>query len=1178
MRPITRYELTSLIGDREGVALVDRKAQGSDRPSMLHSVTCRWIRKTGAATPLRFARSLTEATRWLRLERGGEGDGWQRCTECHATGPKQRDARGKRRTLPERGIAESIWTTDLERDLVWVTSTSADELEVAGFDSPSYDSVGHRRVRIEDTSRFFAGTGDRCFVEIDGEWRAAECAEPVTETRDVLRTIYRGERIEVPLARVRFRRMAPLEDPVGELSEHRSGRLDMFLARTDFLRRYFDLAAADRGLHGVVSSSVDLYPHQIGVARRILADPVQRYLLADEVGLGKTIEAGFVIRQRLIDAPRSVVVVLVPSALVWQWESELESKFGLSEFRHGGIEVVSYDDERAFDRTIAPDLVVVDEAHRVAAGWESDVAALSNRYEAARTLAHRVPRVLLLSATPVLHRERDLLAMLHLLDPDAYPLAAVDEFTARVRDRERIGELLLSLRPNVPEFLIRSRLPDLRDTFGMDNRMSAILDRVETSIGGDGVDREAPLADARSHVSETYRLHRRLLRNRRSSIEGTSFVVRGRGGAELVEDGDARRPRVDDWLEHWRTTLLEDAYERESEQFDKAMRAFVVWAACATGDLEALRDLVAFRGSLKRLFRVAAGLGPQEGAAVRRFERSDRQQAALDELLDVLGDEERHRQTRGAAIVEQLLKVEGQAVLVFASAPATVVALRDDLESRGMSAMEYAYFMSDAERRSNALEFVEGTGHRFLLCDATGEEGLNLQVADCIVHVDLPFSAMRIEQRIGRVDRHGEGPPVQSVLVDPGPSMGFGAWWVRALRDSFGVFQATTAPLQYAIETVEQDLLRTLFTEGIVEASTVLAEVRKRVEEEQTRIDKVDALDALARQETDDVQFVDRVRDLEEGLGGTFALAVKRSIEVHRSSLGAEVSKLAQGGHVVSLTLEPPPTHVFGALRERDIRATADRHLAVRQSSLSLLRPGSPLVELIRLQQDWDDRSQSAAVWSLDPHRDDDLIAVRCDLLVMADTDRAFATWRNLEAGRPRTARAMRTDADAPLAQAALQRRLHSYLAPKVISLWFDRDMELIADAHLVEELEERLAATTSLEWPKPLWQEAAQSLGVLSLADFLKPIAQRAQDAALERLGLQTTLDEAVRRAEHDASENERQLRLRAEISVESRPAERDLQAERSVSDALIESLRCPRAHWSGACMLWISPREPLR
>ncbi|RST52631.1 SNF2-related protein [Variovorax sp. MHTC-1] len=72
------------------------------------------------------------------------------------------------------------------------------------------------------------------------------------------------------------------------------------------------------------SSGIELVSHQVSVVRRVLSDPVKRYLLADEVGMGRTIEAGFVIRQCLLDEPHARVVVLAPATLVEQWEGEPE--------------------------------------------------------------------------------------------------------------------------------------------------------------------------------------------------------------------------------------------------------------------------------------------------------------------------------------------------------------------------------------------------------------------------------------------------------------------------------------------------------------------------------------------------------------------------------------------------------------------------------------------------------------------------------------------------------------------------------------------------------------------------------------------------------------------------------------------------------------------------------------
>src|SRR5262249_4874381 len=162
-----------------------------------------------------------------------------------------------------------------------------------------------------------------------------------------------------------------LAAPTNLLAAGWSGRAEAVEARRAFSRIYFALAATAPGLTGVLSAGVSLFAHQLGVVRRGLDDPGPRYLLAGGVGLGEDIEAGLLIRQRLVDAPRSNIVVLVPTPLVPQWKAELSEHLGLSWFRGSGIEVAPHEDERSWRRHQTPDLVVIDEAHKVAAGWQS---------------------------------------------------------------------------------------------------------------------------------------------------------------------------------------------------------------------------------------------------------------------------------------------------------------------------------------------------------------------------------------------------------------------------------------------------------------------------------------------------------------------------------------------------------------------------------------------------------------------------------------------------------------------------------------------------------------------------------------------------------------------------------------------------------------------------------------
>lgn len=1173
MRAISRAELTALIRDGDGVVLVDHVARGSDRASTLHALSCRWPKRTGARTPLRFAESPRAAMQWLRRERGDEGEGWKRCPECGAVAT----ASDVDSAPPGRSAGEPVWTTDRGRDLAWVIEATPTDVAVAAFDAPGRTDVDRRVVRLGATSSFVPEAGDRCFFETDGTWRAGRVVKSPGDSDDEVVVLCDGDILQVPRTSIRFRRLAALNNPLHEFAEHRAGDRERYLSRHRFSDVYARLAAPSRGLIGISSGAVDLHPHQIGVARRILADPVQRYLLADEVGLGKTIEAGFVIRQRLIDAPRSAIVVLVPGALVWQWQEELESKFGLSEFRRGGIEISSYERARAFDRRFPPDLLVIDEAHRIAAGWRSPVKELVARFDAARDVAHRVPRLLLLSATPVLHREHDLLAMLHLLDPDTYRLEDLESFTARVRDRERIGELLLSLRPQAPAFLLASRLPDLRDAFSGDPRMSQILDGLEQTLESDQeLERERLLADARGHISETYQLHRRLLRNRRASIAGTSYAVRGRDGFTLVHDGDARRTLVDTWLERWRTTLLSDAYDRGGEdELDKAAEAFLVFLGASTADPEVLRDLASYRLSRKRAFRAAAGLGPEERIAAIAFDLSDEQRAVLDELFTLLGDDESHRDSRLREVAEELMRRAVPATVVFATSPEAVSALAERLADAGAEVFTYSSDLTDDERRAAATAFIEAAGERFLVTDATGEEGLNLQAADRVVHLDLPLSTTRVEQRIGRVDRHGNAAPVYSLVVDPGPAEGFGHWWLSALRDAFHVFDTTTAPVQYAIETVERDLLRSLFLEGVDEAHKLLPDVHQRVAEEQSRIEKVDSLDALAKQDSDDVQFVEAVRSVDREVAGDFARSVLSALDAQREDLDSVVVARRDGGRTVEVQHQPPALRVFSGVN-RAIAVTANRRLAVTDRSLSLLRPGAPLVEALRLHQDWDDRSQTAAVWVHEPERPDDLVAIRCDLIVRADPSAAFVTWKRIEATRPRSTAAIRTDADAPLALAALQRRVDAYLAPVHTSVWVDGDGHLIDDPSLIAYLQNAVAAEGNAAIrSEESWRDVARISGVLSTADLVEPVLAAAHDAALSSGRLVDLAEQASVRARRDWEGIDRLLTLRAEISLDAKSAIRDLAAEREVSGVLLDALRKPAARWSGACLLVVSSRE---
>ncbi len=283
----------------------------------------------------------------------------------------------------------------------------------------------------------------------------------------------------------------------------------------------------DDGGRRITSSSVELEAHQIEVVRRILQDPVQRYLLADEVGLGKTIEAGILIRQCILDTgDRSLVLVIVPEALVPQWRSELESKFFLGRFLDKSLNVLALSERKRIQPLLGKTtMLVIDEAHHLTGhrptidpGLYGDIAAAVSKIE----------RVLLLSATPALHNERGFLEMLHLLDPDTYKLTDQEGFRLRIENRQALAGIVAGLTPENALYLdhpldrLAKMFPDDALLQEQSQALRAISDKLPAE--DDPALIEA-VGRVRSHLSEAYRLHRRILRHRRRSVAGFSPLV-----------------------------------------------------------------------------------------------------------------------------------------------------------------------------------------------------------------------------------------------------------------------------------------------------------------------------------------------------------------------------------------------------------------------------------------------------------------------------------------------------------------------------------------------------------------------------------------------------------------------------------------------------------------------------
>jgi len=854
----------------------------------------------------------------------------------------------------------------------------------------------------------------------------------------------------IPEADVFVRWDVPLADPTGHLASKINETPLFSDARSKYVQALTAQRRATMGMPGLFSSIVDLEPHQIEVVKRVLQDPVQRYLLADEVGLGKTIEAGVLIRQYVLDDPAGHrVVIIVPPALVTQWRDELSRRFIMDAELDDTITVVPSD---SFDEVVESlngvGMVVVDEAHHIHKGhW---------LYETLKEATTRIPRFLLLSATPVLGNETGFLEMLHLLDPLVFPLEKLTDFQSKISNRQALAEAVAGL---IPENLLQldEYLENLTEMFPDDAQLTNLATRLARDIerfpDEDDPEFLEALYSLRAHVSETYRLDRRILRNRRKGVPG---LTPDRNGLLSIEFVDPSMEQVIEALEDWR---IAKSLELDGQEMSEASEEATKWFF---GILEGLFSRVSPEHLITdrvnpRLLKAGPGEGQKLSEIVYRLKLLGKQQEAFSSVVETIQASD-----------------EKTKFILFCSDREVANTITNHLASHlSMPIDRYEENHSEDYSESVFARFQKDPLHRIIVCDQRAEEGLNLQGGDkVLIHFDLPFSPNRVEQRIGRVDRYGSGSSIQSKSVRC-VSNPYEMAWNGCLENGLGVFSRSIASLQYLIDGEMRSLERSLLFEGVDAITNLQSRLGGKdgtIARELRRIDDQDALDALI------VPNEENYDDLfeEDGNWQAFQGAVDGwlvNILKMQKTDGPSVGKLPKGDAIIryklsrqggSKTLIPLDRFLDNFLSVVDTEArgssysqpltypyTARRQTALmsaaREKKVRLLRYGDMFLKGLNELTALDDRGRSVAVWrQRSGYRSEGLADVffRFDFLIEADTQEAAQTYCDATGG------------DKETAINALRRRGDMVFPPTFENMWLDAELEPVSDASLLNILQ----------------------------------------------------------------------------------------------------------------------------
>lgn len=1130
------------------------------------------------------------------------------------------------------GLAKIVALDATSACIEWFTSIARHQ------DKPNQQKVPLGRLQLASPP-----LQTRCYVEMPGgTWGVGritrERAPDAPGSGDILGGEHvvwvkiGGEAEEwFPEARVWVRCLSVNGSPIETLAARVQDTPFFHPHRHAFLRAYLAHRGAAAGLTGLLSSRIKLFSHQVHVVRRVLEDPVCRYLLADEVGLGKTIEAGIIARQLRLDVPGARILVIVPSALKKQWKGELEAKFLLPV---DGDRLVLLSPQEWLDSPLAPagwELAIFDEAHHIGvAHRDPNQAAL---WEKCRALAHATPRLLLLSATPALGHEADFAAMLHLLEPQTYDPGDLESFRRRVHDRQEVGQFLNSFNTPLSRLVARRALPRLRALFADDPAIIQATDELETLVNNsaqpDALDPSTQWQTGeanrlarllRIRICETYRLHRRLVRTSRRTLERDGMLgeieTGKRIGARPEWDFDSRLEALHDALESWREAArwhLANLPEAEvAARTEELAEVYATLWTCAGTWHHLLRLAIECRGGATGDgategedddYSDALGASEQRALRVPLFEGEAEALRGLEEVLDTsptaAPGEPREALEVALSLVEQEWRSNARAkVVLFTSSPLAAARIAQKLGApRAARAGVWAHLetQSEAKRDANLTAFALHDGPGALICDRSGEEGLNLQFATCLVLFDVPPDPNRLEQRLGRLDRIGHAHDLKPrILVgwsgqresgDGSPSIHDA--WFQVLRDGLGLFEASVADLGFVIEAMLPRWKQKAFELGPQGLIDEIPAIRDEVKAERIKIREQSELDETEAFARDDEAFFESLvasdrngealsNGVHDWMCRAWAFGTDPRFEFPRARFCASDrtlvprdwrDRLMSAQEAVPTSWNPPAN------------AVTSRALSCGAPSTGLLRPGHPLLdELYRLSL-WDDRGQAFAMWRVTPGWTGEApgIFFRFDLLIEADTKPSQKVLNELKSSGWDGA-----------GLSALRRQAESWLPPAWKSYIFDIEGRHVSNPQigaLIEPEYEKNSATYrdyNLD-SKRLW--ALQSL---MPPDKWKNRCLRLADHVVKVVG-QTPKFQAIWRqnAEKAGQEVERRLELArlgllrgATYSAQSMAVEeieKQLEQEKQLGQALCEGIAVPSIRIDAVGVYVLSRENPF-
>lgn len=711
-------------------------------------------------------------------------------------------------------------------------------------------------------------------------------------------------------------------------------------------RNAYMIDNATYGFNILAGCRAFLLPHQISTISRCFEFEPIRYMLADEVGLGKTIEASGILKIMMTENSSLRVLFILPAALINQWKSELKYKFNIEVDDNDKIMIEALEDLKTSTHINDDwDMIIIDEAHRL--------ISMTSEYSIALKLSSATKNILLLSATPIQDRKEEYLKLLSLLCPEQYVNMPLEQFTTLVQKQKKIQrDVSLQLR-RMDRFedtgsAIIDKLNEISEYLS-DSALKGILATIDPSSEDGGKD---VAEQALSYICENYRLERKVIRNRRGLIQSKL--------AKRSIDEIAYSPASADDMYH-ETAAIEcvlsylSANSNGSEQF--VIETAQPLLSALFSSPWALQDQINKLGITDETMHSCADVW---------VEQAEHEIANVAELMND-PDLIKGRLLKVLDYIEQYTDIADRPdckIVVFTAHKATLdiflKLVNKRLSDLDYFAVAFSAGMSREKLEDSVFEFQNTDECRMIICDETGGEGRNFQNAEMIIHLDLPWTANALEQRIGRLDRLGRNPEKCALSIVAYTENTVEEQLFKIWRDGMKLFEQSLSGLEIITGELNKQIINALlddFYNGLVNAFEDILESTEQMRDSVLDEQMFD-LGATIYRNLDHVieKMLASYADEENSLFSESMLAwsSQAGLEAeHRKSTGLVEfleSRFSPRAALQSLYI-PPDWEGYNTTkivkRENMILGTFERAIAIKREDVLFFAPGDSIYDSI---------------------------------------------------------------------------------------------------------------------------------------------------------------------------------------------------------------------------------------